>query len=86
MDWASTFGRLLSRHRRADGSEWTGADIERATGGRVSRFYISRLKRGIIEDPSFTKIHLISHTIGARLEEWVEEPSSAPHHHDRPHS
>ena len=33
------FARLLALYRRPDGSGWGGQDLERATGGAVSRSY-----------------------------------------------
>lgn len=73
MDWSSQARIVLDRHTHPDGRAWSGAEIERATGGKVSRFYVSLLRRGLISEPSFTKIHLISRAIGADLEEWVPE-------------
>lgn len=31
------FGRLLALYRRSDGSEWGGQNLEKATGGIVTR-------------------------------------------------
>ena len=74
MDMGERFTHLLDVYRRSDGTRWTGADIERATHGQVSRFYVSRLRRGLIEDPSFTKIAEISRTMGVPLDEWTSPP------------
>lgn len=71
--WAETFERLLEKYRRDDGSRWTGAALERASEGRVSRYYVSTLRRGEINDPSFGRIAAISSAMGAPLEEWLEE-------------
>ena len=73
MDRSRRTRTLFDRHRHPDGHTWSGADIERATGGEVSRFYVSLLQRGLIREPSFTKIYLISRAIGADLEEWATE-------------
>ena len=80
MDWGGTLNRLLRKHRYPDGREWTGGGIQRATGGRVSRLYVSRLRRNLIRDPGFQKILLISRAIGADLEEWV--PKDPPNQSD----
>ena len=70
--WAERFAVIRDRHRRDDGSRWSGAALERATGGRVSRNYVSKLGTGRVEDPSFEKIWAISRAMGVPLEEWVE--------------
>lgn len=72
--WSETFARLLEKYRRDDGSRWTGAAIERATGRRVGRHYVSDLLLGRIQEPSFRKIYYISKAIGAPVEEWMEPP------------
>lgn len=68
------FRRFRRIYRHPDGTEWTGADIERATRGEVSRFYISRLRRGQIKDPAFSKIAAISRVMGIPLGEWTRDP------------
>ncbi|MDP9477758.1 MAG: hypothetical protein M3R38_19090 [Actinomycetota bacterium] len=69
---AQKFRRFLRTYRRSDGSVWSGADIERAPRGYVSRFYVSRLRRGLIDDPGF-KIIAISRAMGIPLEAWLED-------------
>jgi transcriptional regulator with XRE-family HTH domain len=69
-DLAQIFEELRDEHRRDDGSKWTGAALERATGGAVSRTYISGLRRGAIKEPSFRKIVAISDAMGIPLEAW----------------
>lgn len=81
MDWASRAQAIFDRHVHPDGRPSTVAEIERATGGQVSRFYVSLLRRGLIREPGFHKIHLISRAIGADLEEWV--PDEPPEHSPR---
>lgn len=61
----------MDRYRRDDGSRWSGAALERATGGKVSRFYVSALRRGLTDDPSFERIAAISEAMGVPLEEWL---------------
>jgi hypothetical protein len=74
MDMAQKFRTFLQTYRRADGSRWTGAELERATRGEVSRFYISRFRRGLIKDPSFTKTIAISRAMGIPLKAWTAGP------------
>ena len=58
MDTVDRFRHFL-RTRRPDGLAWTGAEIERATHGEVSRSYVSRLRRGLIDYPGFGEIAAI---------------------------
>lgn len=74
MDVPRGFRQLLAEHRRPDDRPWTGAEIERATCGEVSRFYVAKLRRGEIADPSFRKIVAISRAMGVPLEEWLRDP------------
>lgn len=69
---AQEFAKFFRTHRGADGSSWTGADIERATHGHVSSFYVSRLERGRIKDPSFARIVAISRVMRIPLHTWFE--------------
>lgn len=73
MEMGERSRRLLRGYRRPDDSLWIGAEIERATNGRVSRFYVSRLRRGIIKNPNLSKIAAISEVMGISLETWIEE-------------
>lgn len=68
------FRHFLRTRRRSDNSAWTGADIERATRGEVSRFYVSRLRRGKTDDPGFKKIAAISRAMGIPIQAWLEDP------------
>lgn len=69
-DWARRFELLRDEYRRDDGSKWTGAALERATGGIVSRTYVSEFARGKIKEPSFSKIVAMSDAMGIPLEAW----------------
>lgn len=72
--WAHKFEEFLQTYRRKDdGSKWTGAALERATGEVVSSRYVSALRAGRIEEPSFRKIDAISKAMGIPLEEWSVE-------------
>ena len=64
------FGRLLALYRKPDGSEWGGQDLERATGGAVTRSYVTNLKNGRIESPGLDKMEAIARAIGFPPELW----------------
>ena len=65
------FRKVHRIYRRSVGSAWTGAEIERASGGEVSRHYVSKLRHGYYEDPGFGKIAAISRVMGIPLEAWT---------------
>ncbi len=52
---------------------WTGAEIERAMREEVSRFYVSWLRLGLIDDPGFKTIVAISRAMGIPIEAWLED-------------
>lgn len=64
------FRRLLALYRRPDGSEWGGQDLESATGGAVTRSYVSNLKKGRIKSPGLDKLEAIAGAIGFPPELW----------------
>lgn len=72
-DWGQSFRFLLEKYRREDGSTWSGAHVENATNGVVPARYFSQLKRGIIKEPSFTKVLAISRAMGISIEEWAKD-------------
>lgn len=74
--WDERFEQILEVYRRDDGSRWSGAALERASGGIVSRNYISKLRAGRIQDPSFYRMYAISKAMGVPLEEWFREPDN----------
>jgi hypothetical protein len=43
---AQRFERFLDTYRRPDGGRWGGADLEGATGGVVTRSYVTNLHKG----------------------------------------
>lgn len=67
------FARLLDLYRRPDGSEWGGRDLERATGGVVSRSYATNLKKGRIRSPGLDKLGAIAGAMGFPPELWFGE-------------
>lgn len=48
------FARLLDLYRKPDGSEWGGQDLENATGGKVSRSYVTNLGKGRVRTRPWT--------------------------------
>lgn len=71
--WAQKFEEFRDIYRRDDGSKWSGAALERATGGIVSTRYISELRRGGIRDPSYRRIYAISRAMGIPVEAWLAD-------------
>ena len=58
------FGRLLALYRKPDGGEWGGQDLEDATGGVVTRSYVTNLKKGRIGSPGLDKLGAIAGAMG----------------------
>lgn len=73
---AKRFELLTDRYRLADGSRWTGKKLEDATGGRVTRSYVSALKKGTVAHPSYDKLDAISRAMGFPIELWSRDTSS----------
>ena len=48
---AQKFEHFLETYRRPDGSRWGGQDLHNATGGVVTRSYVTSLRKGRIENP-----------------------------------
>jgi transcriptional regulator with XRE-family HTH domain len=57
---AQKFEHFLDVYRRPDGSRWGGQDLHNATGGVVTRSYVSNLRKGRIENPGFEKLRAIA--------------------------
>ena len=55
---------------KPDGSAWGGQDLEDATGGAVTRSYVSNLKSGRIENPGFAKLEAIVGAMGFPSALW----------------
>jgi hypothetical protein len=53
---AQIFERLLESYRREDGGRWSGIELERASGGVVTRSYVTNLRKGRIENPGMDKV------------------------------
>ncbi len=64
------FRGLLALYRRPDGSEWGGQDLERATGGVVTRSYVSNLRKGRIGSPGLDKLEAIAGAMSFPPQLW----------------
>lgn len=73
MHIAEKFESLLERYRREDGGRWTGQDLDEATGGVVTRSYVSTLRKGRIQNPGFEKLRAIARAMGFPPELWFQE-------------
>ena len=67
---SETFARLLALYRKPDGSQWGGQDLQNATGGAVTRSYVSNLKNGRIENPGLAKLEAIARAMGFPPQLW----------------
>src|SRR5215212_10002815 len=73
MHIAQKFEALLEIYRRTDGSKWSGQEIDEATGGVVSRSYVTNLRKGRIENPGYEKMRAIAKAMGFAPEVWFED-------------
>jgi len=64
MHIAQKFEALLEIYRHPDGRKWSGQEIDEATGGVVSRSYVTNLRKGRIDNPGYEKLR-------ASLRRWV---------------
>jgi len=67
------FERFLDTYRRPDGQRWGGAQLGKATGGIVTRSYVTNLRKGRIESPGYAKMRAIAKVMGFSPEMWFEE-------------
>ena len=74
---ARRFERLIDAHRRPDGSRWTGQRLDEATGGVVTRSYVTNLRKGRIENPGYEKLAAIAKAMGFPPALWFEEDLDA---------
>ena len=70
---ADKFEHFLEVYRRPDGSRWGGQDFQDATGGVVTRSYVSNLRKNRIESPGFEKLRAIAKAMGFPPELWFED-------------
>jgi transcriptional regulator with XRE-family HTH domain len=73
MHIAQKFEALLEIYRRPDGRKWSGQEIDEATGGVVSRSYVTNLRKGRMDNPGYEKIRAIAKAMGFPPEVWFEE-------------
>src|SRR5687768_17415827 len=73
MHIAQKFEALLEMYRRPDGRRWSGREIDDATGGVVTRSYVTNLRKGRIENPGFEKLKAIAKAMGFAPEVWFED-------------
>ena len=73
MHIAERFEMLLVAHPHPDGRTWSGQEIDDATGGVVTRSYITNLRKGRIENPGYEKLRAIAKAVGFAPELWFEE-------------
>src|ERR671921_2082831 len=73
MHIAQKFEHLLDTYRHADGRRWSGQEIDEATGGIVTRSYVTNLRKGRIENPGYEKMKAIAKAMGFAPEVWFED-------------
>src|SRR5215208_5030317 len=73
MHIAQKFEALLERYRHPDGRKWSGQEIDKATGGIVSRSYVTNLRKGRMDNPGYEKMRAIAKAMGFPPEMWFEE-------------
>jgi transcriptional regulator with XRE-family HTH domain len=73
MHIAQKFEALLEMYRRPDGRRWSGQEIDEATGGVVTRSYVTNLRKGRIENPGYEKLRAIAKAMGFATEVWFED-------------
>jgi transcriptional regulator with XRE-family HTH domain len=73
MHIAQKFEALLEMYRHPDGRKWSGQEIDEATGGVVTRSYITNLRKGRIENPGYEKLRAIAKAMGFAPEVWFED-------------
>jgi transcriptional regulator with XRE-family HTH domain len=73
MHISQKFENLLGMYRHPDGHRWTGQQLDEATGGVVSRSYVTNLRKGRIENPGYEKMRAIAKAMGFAPEVWFDE-------------
>jgi len=73
MHIAQRFEHLLDTYRRPDGHRWTGQQLDEATGGVVTRSYVTNLRKGRIESPGYEKMKALTKAMGFAPEVWFED-------------
>ncbi len=73
MHIAERFEMLLAAYPHPDGRAWSGQDIDAATGGVVTRSYVTNLRKHRITNPGYEKLRAIAKAIGFPPELWFNE-------------
>ena len=73
MHVAQKFEALLEMYRHPDGRKWSGQEIDEATGGVVTRSYVTNLRKGRIENPGYEKLAAMAKAMGFPPEVWFED-------------
>lgn len=73
MHIAERFEVLLAAYPHPGGRPWSGQEIDAATGGVVTRSYVTNLRKGRIENPGYEKLRAIAKAIGFPPELWFDE-------------
>src|SRR5918997_939113 len=73
MHIVQKFEALLEIYRHPDGRMWTGQEIDEATGGVVTRSYVTNLRKGRIENPGYEKLAAMAKAMGFPPEVWFED-------------
>ena len=73
MHVAQKFEHLLDTYRRPDGHRWTGQQLDDATGGVITRSYVTNLCKGRIESPGYEKLAAMAKAMGFPPEVWFDE-------------
>jgi len=73
MHIAQKFEHLLDTYRRPDGHRWTGQQLDEATGGVVTRSYVTNLRKGRVESPGYEKLAALAKAMGFPPEVWFDE-------------
>lgn len=63
----------MRTYRHPEGHEWSGAELDEATGGVVPRSYVTNLRKGRIESPGYEKLAAIAKAMGFPPALWFEE-------------
>jgi transcriptional regulator with XRE-family HTH domain len=73
MHVAQKFEHLIDTYRHTDGRRWSGQEIDEATGGVVTRSYVTNLRKGRIENPGYEKLAAMAKAMGFPPEVWFED-------------
>jgi transcriptional regulator with XRE-family HTH domain len=73
MHIAQKFEALLEMYPHPDGRRWSGQEIDEATGGVVSRSYVTNLRKGRIVNPGYAKLAAMAKAMGFAPEVWFED-------------